>query len=98
MLVANKEQGLGLSHEKIRDCIWRHNEVKRRITSIVQARSSGRNIVHTQAAHRYAPVRRRDVMEFLNGIKPFVEVACPRAAATDEGPQQSEHFGLPMAA
>ena len=98
VLVANNEQGLGLSCEKIRDCIFRHNEVKRRITSIVQARSSGRDIVHTQAAHRYAPVRQRDVMEFLNGIKPFVEVARPRAAAADEGPQQSENFGLSMAA
>ena len=98
MLVANKEQGLGLSCETIRDCIFRHNEVKRRITSIVQARSSGRNIVHTQAAHRYAPVRRKAVMQFIKGLKPFVEVVSTRAAAAGEWQQPDEHAGLPVAA
>ena len=98
VLSANQERDLGLTQAVIDEFIFRHNEIKRRITSIVQSRASGRDIVHTEAAHRYAPVRRRCVMEFLNGLKPFVEIVSTRGTAAGEGQQPNEYAGLPVAA
>ena len=69
VLSASQARGLGLIQAVIDEFIFRHNEIKRRITSIVQSRASGRNIVHTEAAHRYAPVRQRCVAQFLSGRK-----------------------------